>query len=99
MNRSKTAQLLNEWKSFLNEKEDPKFKKEDENSLRVKISIKDEFKEYCEDNSLLKYDNKTGTISGYNMKNRDINNKDTNFVLVKIDNVEKQFPDVCVERV
>lgn len=104
MNRSKTAQLLKEWKTFLSENKNPTFS-EDDIGTKVKISIKDDFKKYCKDNKLDKYENMTGTISGHDMNNRDIENEETNqteehnFVLVKIGKVKKQFPDKCVERV
>ena len=108
MNRNKTAQLLKEWKTFLRENDESTFTAQDvKNKLKVKISIKDNFKEYCEDNSLLKYDNKTGILSGHDMKNRIIIDKKTdkeeehNFVLVMLDGKEEekvQFPQCCVKR-
>ena len=108
MNRNKTAQLLNEWKSFLSEGKEPIFTALDvKNKLKVKISTCCEYcVDYFKEKDLSKYVNKSGVLSGHDMKNR-IEFKDgkENFVLVALDGKEKeekreevQFPQCCVKR-
>ena len=104
MNRNKTAQILNEWKSFLSEGKDPIFTALDvENKLKVKISTCCEYCEtYFADKNLSKHIDKTGTLSAHDINNRD-NFKEgkENFVLVTLDGKEEEkvgFPQCCVKR-
>lgn len=104
MNRNKTAQLLNEWKSFLSEGKEPTFTALDvENKLKVKISTCCKYcVEYFKEKDLSKHINKSGVLSGHDMKNRDeFKNGKENFVLVTLDGKVKekvQFPQCCVKR-
>ena len=108
MNRKKTAQLLNEWKSFLSEGKDPIFTALDvENKLKVKISTCCSYcKKYFKEKDLSKYVNKSGVLTGHDMNNRDeFKNGKENFVLVMLDGKEKeekrekvQFPQCCIKR-
>ena len=91
MNRNKTAQLLNEWKSFLNEGGSKKFKDKD---LDKKVIIKD-----CCGKCHKTHKNvpAKGQLSGQ-LKAIDLPDRnETNFVLVAINGKkEKQFPECCV---
>lgn len=99
MNRNKTAQLLNEWKSFLREGKEPTFSKDDV-GIKVKISpCCDSCKEYFTDKNLDSYKNKTGTLTGHDVPNREIPGRgEENFIVVSVDDKEKQFPQCCVKR-
>tara|TARA_Y100001958_G_C21126453_1_gene469048 strand:+ start:455 stop:760 length:306 start_codon:yes stop_codon:yes gene_type:complete len=99
MNRNKTAQLLNEWKSFLNE-EKLEFSSNDvDNKLSVKISsCCKNCKKYFKENKLKNLDGKTGTLTSNDVNNRKIPGLGmVNFVVVKIGKIEKQFPECCVK--
>ena len=101
MNRSKTAQLLNEWKSFLNE-EKLKFSSKDvKDKLSVKISsCCKNCKNYFANNKLKNLDGKTGTLKAHDVNNREVPGLGmVNFVVVKVNKSEKQFPECCVKRV
>ena len=106
MNRNKTAQLLNEWKTFLSEGKDPTFS-EDDIGIKVKISTCCEYCEtYFKEKDLSKHIDKSGVLSGHDMNNRDeFKDGKENFVLVMLDGKEKeekrekvQFPQCCVKR-
>jgi len=101
MNRNKTAQLLKEWKSFLNE-EKLKFSSKDvDDKLSVKISsCCKHCKKYFLKNKLSTLDGKTGTLKAHDVNNREIPGLGmVNFIVVKVNKSEKQFPECCVKRV
>lgn len=99
MNRNKTAQLLNEWKSFLSEGKNPTFSKEDIGK-KVKIIIDKDYKEFFSEKDIKDYSGKVGELVSHNVNDRKNEKIDkmVNFVVVSIDNKEKQFPDKCVKR-
>ena len=103
MNRNKTAQFLNEWKSFLNEGKESTFTKK-EAEARIAVVVEDCCGS-CGTNS--KEDippqgsPQEGTLEGHNMKNRDyFKEGKENFVLVHLSNEDspRQFPQCCVKR-
>lgn len=102
MNRDKTAQMLNEWKSFLNEGVKTEFSKEEaDNEIEVKIVIKSDDTEFFSKEDRVKYSGRTGKLVSHDVNDRksEETGKMTNFVVVSIDGKEKQFPDKCVKRV
>tara|TARA_B100001121_G_C18390151_1_gene480390 strand:+ start:225 stop:545 length:321 start_codon:yes stop_codon:yes gene_type:complete len=101
MNRNKTAQFLNEWKSFLNEGKDPNFS---EDEIGIKVVVEDCCGS-CGTNSKEdippKGSPQEGTLKGHDMKNRDyFKEGKENFVLVHLSNEDspRQFPQCCVKR-
>jgi hypothetical protein len=100
MNRNKTAQLLNEWKSFLNESVKPKFSKDD---IGKKVVVKDccggcstkkEFKTLgipSKEEAALK-----GVLEGLDGPNYG----GQNIVFVKVSGEDKarHFPQCCVKK-
>ena len=99
MNRNKTAQLLNEWKSFLNEGVKTKFSKKDIGK-KVRIIIDKENEEFFSNEDIEKYSGSVGKLVSHNVNDRKNEKIDkmVNFVVVSIDGKEKQFPDKCVNR-
>lgn len=90
MKTSETSKILKEWKSFLNESNSKKFKR---NHVDKKVFVKDCCGKCFENFGIdKKYNSKTGTLKEINLNDRD----NVNFVLVSIDNDEKQFPECCV---
>ena len=93
MNRNKTAQILNEWKSFLNEGGSKKFNKDD---LNKKVIVKDccgqchkKHKNVPEEGQL------TGQLKAINLP--DIHG--VNNVSISVNGKEgKYFPECCVEK-
>ena len=98
MNRTKTAQLLNEWKSFLNEGVKTKFSKKDIGK-KVKIIIDKENEEFFSAKDIEKYSGKVGELISHDVNDRKNEKIDkmVNFVVVSINDKEKQFPDKCVK--
>jgi len=91
MNRSKIAQLLNEWKSFLHEGGSKKFKKED---IDKKVIVKDCCGKCHKTHKNVPAKGQiTGKLKVINLPDR----HDVNFVLVSVDGKKgKQFPECCV---
>ena len=101
MNRRKTVQLLNEWKSFLSESTEPKFKKEDEGNLKVVVqdccgscSKKKDFKSL----GIPKEDQKAleGVLEARDGPN--YGGQNIVLVLVKGEKEARHFPQCCVKR-
>lgn len=101
MNRNKTAQLLNEWKSFLSESTKPKFEKKDEENLKVVVqdccgscSTSEAFKSFGipgKDEEALE-----GVLHGHDLYNKEGQN--IVLVLVKGEKEARHFPQCCVKR-
>jgi len=92
MNRNKTAQILNEWKTFLNEGGSKKFKEKD---INANVIVKDCCgKCHITHKNVPEKGKLEGKLEGIDMPDR----KNANFVLVKIKNQSKakQFPECCV---
>ena len=91
MNRNKTAQLLNEWKSFLHEGGSKKFKKED---IDKKVIVKDCCGKCHKTHKNVPAKGQiTSNLEVINLPDR----HDVNFVLVSVDGKKgKQFPECCV---
>lgn len=91
MNRNKTARLLKEWKSFLNEGGSKKFKEKD---LGKKVIVKDCCGECHKTHKNVPEEGQmTGKLEVINLPDiQDVNN-----VLVSIDGKKgKHFPECCV---
>ena len=100
MNRRKTTQLLNEWKSFLSESTEPKFKEEDEEKLKVVVedccgscSEKEEF-------TSLNIPKQGNPLEGVLVERNGPNYGEQNIVIVRLKGEKKprHFPQCCVKR-
>lgn len=90
MKTSETSKILKEWRSFLNESNSKKFQKD---HVSKKVFVKDCCGKCFEKFSIdKKYNSKTGILKAINLNDRE----NINFVLVSVNNEEKQFPECCV---
>ena len=100
MNRNKTAQILNEWKSFLSESTEPKFKEEDEGNLKVVVedccgSCREK-EEFISLDIPEQGDPSEGVLKESNGPN--YGGQNIVLVLVKGEEKARQFPQCCVKR-
>ena len=95
MRRKDTTKLLKEWKSFLYENKNPKFKNSVGDKVIITYNCPDECSKWLKDKGIA--DKTEGEISVSDLRNIKIGNKIYNPCLVKLANgKEKYVPDVCV---